>query len=168
MKLYIDIKKMTFFEEDNIEHDIIFGMNDIEFLGHDVMLELPDNDKFIKDTLKIVYKQDENGKDTKEIDYKMFVTKEQKTWWNYPLYELKNGKIIDFDYTKYSYFANTDRRNMLAEKIKNLYNPSSEAKIFRKILKYIMDELDIKYPNFFDKYTQKIDNVIKEIPKEKK
>ncbi|MHA1483569.1 MAG: hypothetical protein ACTSQA_09095 [Candidatus Heimdallarchaeaceae archaeon] len=163
MKLYIDIKKMTF--EDNIEHQILNGVSDKEFLGYDEIIELPDDDKFIKDTLQIKYKKDTDGNETDEIELKMFVIKEQKTWWNFPLYELKNGKIKDFDYTKYQYFADTDRRNILSGKIKNVYNPSSEAKILRKTLRYIMDTLKIEYPDFFRKYNNKVEDIINRNPK---
>jgi len=100
MRLYIATKKMTF-EEDNIEHEIVLYIQDREFLGYDVLIELPDNDKFIKDTLRIEYKKDKEGKETKKIEHKQFIVKEQQTWNSFPLYELKGGKIIDFDYTRF-------------------------------------------------------------------
>lgn len=155
------------FGEDAIEHNIINGISGEEFLGYDEMIELSDNDKFIKDTLKVIYKKDKDdkGKDTKEIDYKMFAIKEQKTWWGFPLYEIKNGKIVSFDYTKYQYFSDTDRRMTLASKINELYNPPSEAKILRKTFKYIMDNLNIEYPDFFKKYNNKIEEIINRNPK---
>lgn len=164
MKLYLSIKKMTF-EEDSIEHNIINGVLDKEYLGYDEMIELPDNDKFIKDTLKIIYKKDGDGKDTEEIDRRIFFVKEQKTWWSFPLYELKDNKIKLFDYTKYNYFANTGRRNMLARKMNQLYNPPSELKRLRKTLKYIMDNLNIPYPDFFEKYNEKVEAIINRNPK---
>lgn len=164
MKLYLSIKKMSF-EEDNIEHNIINGMLDKKYLGYDEAIELPDDDKFIKDTMKYIYKKDEKGEDTKEIERKTFDIREKNTWWGFPLYELKDGEIVPFDYTKYDYFANTSRRNVLASKINDLYNPSSEAKILRKTLLYIMDILSIEYPDFFKKYNDKIEELINKNPK---
>lgn len=147
MKLYLEITKMTF-KEDNIEHNIIRGILDKEFLGYDEIIELPDNDKFIQDTFR----------ETKEGI--VFDIREQGTWWGFPLYELKNGKITPFDYIQYKYFTDADRRNMLARRINQLYNPSSEAKILRKTLKHIMDILDMEYPDFFKKYNGKIEIII--------
>lgn len=164
MKLYLKITKMNF-EEDNIEHNIIRGMLDKEFLGYDEIIELPNDDKFIKDTLKIIYKKDKKGEDTKEMERRAFFVREQKTWWGFPLYELKDGEIIPFDYTKYNYFANTNRRNTLAKKINQLYNPPSELKILRKTLKFLMDNLNIPYPDFFKKYNDKIETIINKNPK---
>lgn len=154
---------MTF--EDGIEHDIINGMGDREHPYCDVIIEIPDDDKFIKDTMRIVYKKDKDGKEKNKIESRYFVIKEQETWWNFPLYEYKDGRIIDFDYTKYQYFADTDRRNILSGKINNLYNSCSEAKILRKTLKYIMDDLNIPYPDFFKKYNDKIEMIINKNPK---
>jgi len=164
MKLYIKITKMNF-EEDNIEHNIIRGVSDKEFLAYDEMVELPNDDKFIKDTLKIIYKKDKDGKDTEEIERKEFLIREQETWNGFPLYELKDEEIISFEYIKYSYFANTNRRMALARKINRLYNTSAEAKILRKTFKYIMDTLKIPYPDFFRKYNDKIESLINKIPK---
>ena len=166
MKLYINKKRMIF-GEDNVEHEIILRVKDVEFYGYDVMIELPDNDKFIKDTLKIIYKKDDKGKYTKEIESKEFIVREQKTWWSLPLYEFKDNKIIIFDYTKYDYFANTDRRMTLALKISELYNWSSEFKILRKTLKYIMNELNLNYPDDFSIMDKKIEEIIEKNPKEK-
>ena len=167
MKLYLSITKMNF-EEDNIEHNIIRGMLGKEFAGYDETIELPDDDKFIKDTMKIVYKKDKKGEDTEEIESKQFIIREQKTWWSFPLFELKNGKIIDFDYTKYSYFQNTERRNMLAFKISELYNISGELKILRETINYILKELKLDIPDNYDKMNKKIEEVIKKNPKENK
>jgi len=164
MKLYISTKIMTF-EEDNIEHDIIRNIRDKEILCYDHIIELSDDDEFIEDTLKIIYKKDKYDRDTEEIEHKVFIVNEQGTWWSFPLYEIKNGKIIPFDYTKYDYFTNTDRRMMLASKINELYNPPSEFKILRKTLKYIMDTLDIEYPDYFKKYNDKIEKIINKNPK---
>lgn len=162
MRLFIELKKMTF--EDNIEHNIINGISDEEYYGYDEIIEIPDNDKFIRDTLRIVYKKDNEGNLTNETELKMFVIKEQDTWWNFPLYEIINGKIIDFDYTKYAYFLETDRRDTLAEKIKNLYNPSSEAKTLRKTLKGILDHLGL-IDKDFEKYNKKVEDIIEKNPK---
>jgi len=164
VKLYLSIKKMNF-KEDDIEHEIISGIRNKEFYGYDMKIEFPDNDKFIKDTLKIIYKKNKDGKDTKEIERKIFIIREQKTWWSFPLYEIINGKIIDFDYARYSYFSGTDRRMVLASKINELYNPSSEAKILRKTIKFILDELKLDYPDFL-LYNKKIEEVINKNPKD--
>ena len=162
MRLYLAITKMDF-EEDDIEHNIIRGMSDKEFLTYDEVVELPNNDKFIKNVVRITYKKDKNSKDTKEIESKIFLIKEG--WEGLPLYEFKNGKIIPFDYTKYAYFAGTRRRGMLKKRISEIYNPPSEKKMLRKTLKYIMDILDIEYPDFFKKYNDKIERIINENPK---
>ena len=156
MILYIDTKKMIF-EEDNIEHEIILKVFDKEFYGYDVKFDLSDDDKFIKDTLKIFYK---NKTDKKEIEHKEFIIREQHTWNSFPLYEIIDGNIVRFDYAKYQYFTDTDRRVALAFKINDLYNPSSEAKILRKTFKYIMNTLKIPYPDFFQKYNDKIEAII--------
>ncbi len=164
MKLYLNITKMNF-EEDNIEHNIIRGMLDKEFLGYDEIVELPDNDKFIKETMKKIYKKNKDNKKTKEFEETVFDIREKNTWWGFPLYELKDGEIIPFDYTEYAYFANTNRRNILAKKINQLYNPPSELKILRKTLKHLMDTLGIPYPDFFKKYNDKVEEIINENPK---
>jgi len=139
MKLYLKITKMNF-EEDAIEHNIIRGISDKEFLGYDEIVESPD-----------------------KIDIK-----ERNTWWSFPLYEFKDGEIIPFDYTKYAYFHDTDRRNMLAGRINQIYNPPSELKILRKTIKYLMDELNISIPDFFQKYNDKVEAIINKNPKEVK
>ena len=95
----------------------------------------------------------------------MFCVREKNTWWSFPLYEIINDKIIDFDHTQYSYFIGTERRMTLAKKVNKLYNPSSEAKILRKTFKYIMDTLNIEYPDFFKKYNDKIEDIINKNPK---
>ena len=151
MKLYLKITKMSF--EDDIEHNIIRGIFDKEFLGYDETIELPDDDKFIKNVIR----ETEEGN--------VFDVREKNSWWGYPLYELKAGKIIPFDYTQYAYFADTDRRNMLAGRINELYNHSSELKILRKTLKYIMDELNLNYPDEFSIMDTKINEVIEKNPK---
>lgn len=163
MKLYIDTKKMTF-EEDNIEHEIILSVRDIEFYGYDYMLELPKKNSFVKDTLKIFYKKDKKGKDTNKIDHKEYVIREQQTWNSFPLYEIVNEEIVKFNYKKYQYFANADRRMALAFKINDLYNPPSEAKLVRKTLKKILDRLNL-VDESFDKYNDKIEAIIKRNPK---
>jgi len=162
MKLYINTKKITL--EDNIEHEIVLNISDKEFLGYDILIELSDDDQFIKDTLKIEYKKDKDGNETDEIEYKQFIVREQKTWNSFPLYEIVEGKIIDFDYTQYEYFSGTDRRMVLARKINELYNPASEKKILRKTLKKILDHLNIVDDNF-NKYDSKVETIIKKNPK---
>lgn len=164
MKLYLKITKMNF-EEDNIEHEIIRSVTNREIPYCDYVIELTDDDKFIQDTMRIDYKKDKKGNDINEIELIHFVVREQKTWWNFPLYEIIDGKIVPFDYSQYAYFNNTDRRNALAEKINELYNPPSEAKILRKTLKYIMDTLDIEYPDNFKKYNDKLEAIINKNPK---
>ena len=159
MIIYIDTKLMTF-DEDNIEHEIVLKVSDEEFYGYDIELELTDDDKFIKDTLKIFYKDKTKKTDKKKIDHKEFIIREQQTWNSFPLYEIIDGKIVKFNHTKYQSFTHTDRRMALAFKINDLYNPPSELKILRKTLKYIIDTLNIEYPDFFEKYNNKIEEVI--------
>ena len=163
MKIFVSIKSMIF-EEDNIEHEIILFIDNIEFYGYDLIMNLPNDNKFIKDTLKIKYKKDKDGKDTEEIEDKKFVIREQNTWWNYPLYEIIDGEIIDFDYTKYSYFSGTDRRMALTQKVSELYNPSSEAKLIRKTIKKVLDHLEI-VDDEFGKYYSKVEAIINKNPK---
>lgn len=151
MKLYLTITKMNF-SEDNIEHCIIRGILNKEFIGYDEIVELPDDDEFIKSTIR----------ETKEGI--VFDIKEKNTWWGLPLYELKDGAIINFDYTQYAYFANTNRRNMLAAKINELYNPSAEAKLVRKTLKKILDHLEI-IDEDFEKYNSGVNEIIEKNPK---
>lgn len=159
MKLYLDTKKMTFNEENNeIEHEVIISISENDFIGCDCLINLPTNSRFIKDTLEI----GKIGEKDKEI--RQFKVR-ANNWFGFPLYELKEGKIISFDYTKYAYFINADRRESLANKINDLYNPSSEAKILRKTFKYIMDNLNIPYPDFFKKYNDKIEEIINRNPK---
>jgi len=152
---------MTFEEENNqIEHIIVLGVSDNEFLGYDHMIDLPDEDEFIKKTFRIEYKKDKEGKDTNEIESKRFIIREEETWNSFPLYEIIGGNLVDFDYTKYIYFANSDRRNMLAIKINELYNISSEFKILRKTLVYVMGELNLNFPDFFDIMNTKIEEIV--------
>ena len=93
--------------------------------------------------------------------------REQKTWNSFPLYEVINNGIVDFDYNNYAYFAGTDRRMVLAQKINNLYNLPSEAKILRKTLKKILDHLGIK-DDKFEKYNTKVEKIIEKNPKKLK
>ena len=144
MKLYIEIKFMDF--EDG-EHELILRVSEEEFLGYDKIIESD------------ILSKNEEGK---------YIVREQKSWWSFPLFELKNSKIIPFDYTKYSYFQNTERRNMLAFKISELYNMPSELKIFREIINYILKELKLDIPDDYDKMNKKIEEVIKKNPKENK
>lgn len=150
--------------DDNIEHNIINSISIEEPLVYDEIIELLDDDKFIKDTLKIKYKKDKDEKDTDEIEDMYFVIKEQSSWWNFPLYELVDGVIIDFDYTKYEYFTNTERRNSLTEKINSIYNPNTELKILRKTMKTILDHLGI-VDEGFEKYNDKVEAIINKNPK---
>ena len=133
--LYLDTKLMTF-KEDNIEHEIVLKASIKEFYGYDTKL-----------------------KHSKEL-----IVREEKTWNSFPLYEIAEGKITSFDYTKYQYFTDSNRRMALAFKINDLYNPSSEAKILRKTLKRILDHLGI-VDESFEKYNNKVDNIIKKNPK---
>ena len=154
------------FEEDGVEHEIIRVVRDRETLCYDYMVELPDDDKFINDTLEIEYEKDDKGEDTQEIKNKMFCVREKNTWWSFPLYKIVGGVITDFDYTQYQYFFDTSRRMTLGKKINRLYNPSSEAKILRKALKLLLDESNVECPEF-QKYYNKIEDVINKNPKEK-
>ena len=168
MKLYVDIKTMTFEEENHeIEHNIIFMMDNKEFFGYDIIFDIPNGDKFIKDTFKIIYKRDKNNKETEEIEDTVFVIREQNSWWSFPLYEIVDNKIINFNYTKYKYFMGTDRRIALGKKVSTLYNFYSEMKIHRKTLKYIMDTLEISYPGNFEKYNRKVEELIAKNTKKK-
>ena len=90
---------------------------------------------------------------------------ENKNWVSFPLYEIVNNEILKFNYKDYAYFNNINRRMALASKINGLYNKSSEKKILRKTLKYIMDTLNIEYPNFFKKYNDRIEAIINKNPK---
>ena len=140
MKLYVETKLMTL--EDG-EHELILRVSEEEFLCYDKIIESD------------ILSRDKEGK---------YTVREQKSWWSFPLYEIKDEKIIDFDYIKYDYFLNTDRRNRLSFKIKELYNPASEAKILRKTLKKILDHLGITDEGF-DKYNTKVEKIIKNNPK---
>ena len=140
--IYLITKKMTFEEENNeIEHEIILRIFDKEIYGYDYCLD---------------------------IEWDINIPIRAEGWNSFPLYELKDGKIISFDYNKYKYFKNVGRRDFLANKIRELYNPSSEAKILRKTLKYIMDTLKIEYPDFFKKYNDKVEAIINNNPKGEK
>lgn len=151
---------MTFDEENNeVEHEIILSILEDDFVGCDYLINLPTNSQFIKDTLEI----GKIGKDDKEI--RQFKVRADG-WNSFPLYEIVENKIISFDYTKYAYFLiDTDRRVSLALKINDLYNPSSELKILRKTFKYIMDNLNMDYPDFFKKYNNKVEELIIKNPK---
>lgn len=48
-----------------------------------------------------------------------------------------------------------------------MYNLYAENKIHRKTLKYIMDELKLKYPDDFAKMNKKIEELIMKNPKKK-
>lgn len=143
MKLYLETKLMTL--EDG-EHEIILKAADKEFFGYDRIIN-----------------SDILSKNEEEI----YIVREQHTWWSFSLYEFKDNEIIPFDYIKYSYFANTDRRMALSLKISELYNQSSEFKILRKTIKFILDELKLKYPKNFSIMDKKIEEIIKKNPKDK-
>ena len=143
MLVYLEIRNMTF--EDNIEHQIILRASKEDFSGCDETIET-----------EFELEETENGEH--------FITREQKTWFSFPLYELRNSKIRNFDYTKYQYFADSDRREMLVGKISDLYHPSSESKIIRKTLKTILDHLEITDEGF-EKYNTKIEELISKNPK---
>ena len=163
MKLYIDIKEMEF--GDGVTHNIVNKIKNVGFLGYDEIIELPEDDPFILIAMEIEYTKDENGEDTDEIADVYFITKEQDSWWNFPLYELKDGQIVDFNYADYKYFTDTDRRMALADKISRAYNGTSEMKVLRKTLKHIMDTLDIEYPDNFKKYNSRVEKIIAKNPK---
>lgn len=153
------------FEEDNIEHEIILVVGDKEFYGYDYEIELPDDNKFIKDTSEIIYKKNKDGNDTDKIENRMFIVTEKETFFSFPLYEIVNNEIILFDYKKYNYFLNHERRFALGRKINREYNLYAENKIQRKTLKYIMETLLIPYPDFFEKYNIKVEEIIEKNPK---
>lgn len=144
MLVYLEIRKMTF--EDDIEHQIILRASKEDF---DTCDETVETERELTET----------------EDSKHFITREQETWFSFPLYELKDKEIKDFNYIQYQYFINSDRREMLVHKISDLYNFSSEAKILRKTLRYIMDTLNIGYSDSFKKYNEKIEEIIKKNPK---
>ena len=135
--IYLQTKKMEF-DEDNKEHEIILDISDKETFGYDYCLDT-------------------------EWDFDTKIRADG--WYSFPLFELKNKKIISFDYTKYAYFADTERRISLATKVNELYAPFSELKILRKTFKYIMDTLNMEYPDFFKKYNDKIEAIINKNPK---
>ena len=142
MILYLETKVMAL--EDG-EHEIILKADDKEFFGYE---RIVDSD---------ILSKNEEG---------IYIVREQETWWSFPLYEFKDDEIIPFDYTKYSYFTNTERRMALAEKINILYNPASEFKILRETLAYIMDELHLNFPPDYGIMNTKINEVIAKNPKE--
>ena len=129
------------------EHELILRVSEEEFLGYDKIIESD------------ILSKNEEGK---------YIVREQKSWWSFPLFELKNSKIIDFDYTKYAYFQNTERRNMLASKIGELYNISGELKVLRETINYMLKELKLDIPDDYDKMNKKIEEIIKKNPKENK
>jgi len=142
MKLYINTKKIIL-KEDNIEHELILKAKEEEFLGYDLIIDT-----------EIV----------KQIDDR-YIVREEKTWWSFPLYEIIDNKIVDFDYTQYKYFVDTNRRMTLAKKIGKVYNPASENKIMRKTLKKILDHLELE-DNSFEKYNRKVSDIIEKNPKD--
>lgn len=159
MKLYLDTKKMTFKEENNeIEHELIISIVEKPFIGCDEFISLSANDKFIKDTFSV----EKIGEDK----IRQFAITADG-WFSFPLYEFKDNKIVPFDHTKYQYFTNTDRRVSLAFKINESYNQSSEAKILRKTIKKILDNLGI-IDEKFEKYNTRVEKIIEKNPKNNK
>ena len=152
MKIYIETRIMTF-EEDDFEHEIVLRVENEIFYGYDLVIEISEKSSFVKD------RQIEGGK--------FFSVRDNNSWWSFPLYEIVDNEIADFDYTKYQYFSNTERRNTLGSKIKQAYNPSSELKIIRKTLKKILDHLGLEDESFSN-YNNKVEKIIKKIPKGKK
>ena len=142
MKLYVSTKTLTLEDGD---HEIVLSALDKQYIGYNYMV---DSDKVIK-------------KDKK------FLVREQNTWDSFPLYEIIDNKLVDLDYTKYSYFIGTKRRRQIAKKIMQQFNPSAEAKILRTTLKCIMDTLNIEYPDSFIRYNNKIEEIINKNLKEK-
>ncbi len=140
MKLYVNTKTLTLEDGD---HELILFAHNKKFDGYDFFI------------------------DSKEIETKdgVFIVREQDTWDSFPLYEVVNGKLIDFDYSNYEYFTNAKRRNRIARKINKQFNRPAEAKILRKTLKYIMDTFEIEYPDFFRKYNKKVEEIINKNPK---
>jgi len=141
MKLYVSTKTLTLEDGD---HELILFAHNKKFDGYDFLVE---------------------SKEIKVEDNK-FIVREQDTWDSFPLYEVINGELVDFDYSNYEYFTNAQRRNRIARKINKQFNRPAEAKIVRKTLKYIMDTLDIEYPDFFRKYNKKVEDIINRNPKE--
>lgn len=172
MKIYLELKPMTFEEENNeIEHYLIFGAREEEFYGYDEILELPESHWFITKARKEVYRKNMLTGKNEGLEYVQYIVKEQGSWFNFPLYELKAGEIIEFDFTAYSYFSNTDRRIMLGRKVSRQYNVSAELKILRKTIEQVIEHLSIKDSSnlqSFKKYNNRIENIIKKYPKRSK
>ena len=141
MILYLETKIITLEDGD---HEIVLRANDKESPGYDRTVDV------------IVLAIDE---------YNKYIVREQVSWWSFPLYEVKDDQMIPFDYTQYAYFNNTERRNKLAERISEYFPISAELKILRKTLRYIMDYGLIPYPEFFEKYDARVEELIEKNPK---
>ena len=139
--MYIQTKTLTL---EGKEYEVVINASDKIFLGYDIEIETD-----------IIKKKDDK-----------YIVREQLTWDSLPIYEVRNNEVIEFDYTKYSYFTEMERRKVLSRKIRKQYNPSSELKIIRKTLKTILDYLEIADEGFL-KYNNKVESIIKKIPKEK-
>jgi len=137
--MYIQLKTLTL--EDG-EHEVVLNASDEIFLAQDIEIDCD-----------IIEKRNDK-----------YIVREQKTWDSFPIYEFKNEKIIDFNYTQYSYFTGIERRKVLSGKIRKQYNPYSENKIIRKTLKKILDHLGLEDEKF-SKYNQKVEEIISKIPK---
>jgi len=145
MKIYLYTKEMTL---DDGNHIIIMEAQDKKFATCDMEVTIEQDHNILK-----------NKKDN------ICKTRESNTWNSFPLWEIINGEIVSFDYTKYKYFADTDRRNILGKKVGHLYNISSELKIMRKTLKKILDHLEIEDEGF-EKFNEKVEKLIEKNPKE--
>ena len=137
--MYIQLKTLTFEDGD---HEVVLNASDEFFLAQDIEIDCD-----------IIEKRNDK-----------YIVREQKTWDSFPIYEFLNGKIIDFDYTQYSYFTGIERRKVLSGKIRKQYNPYSETKIIRKTLKKILDYLGLEDESFSN-YNNKVEKIIKKIPK---
>ena len=137
--MYLQTKDLTF--EDG-EHEVILRAASEEFLGYDIEIE----------TNIIKRKNDK------------YIVREQETWDSLPIYEIKNGMVVKLDFTKYEYFTGIKRRKAVSEKIRKQYNPPAENKIMRKTLKKILDHLGLEDESFSN-YNNKVEKIIKKIPK---
>ena len=145
MKIYLYTKEMDF-EDGN----------------HIIILEAQ-NKMFATCDAEIIVNKDHDILKNKKDDF--YRTRESDTWNSFPIWEVVNGEIISFNYNNYEYFQDTDRRKILGKKVGHLYNIPSELKIMRKTLKYIMDTLQITYPNDFERFNKKVEKLIAKNPK---
>ena len=137
--MYIQLKTLTLEDGD---HEVVLNASDEFFLAHDIEIDCD-----------IIKKRNDK-----------YIVREQETWDSFPIYEFKNEKIIDFNYTQYSYFTGIERRKVLSGKIRKQYNLSAEIKTMRKTLNKILKHIELKDESF-DKYNKKVENIIEKIPK---